>query len=514
MSEDKSVNAGAGSLALSAPRLRSGAEYSAWAPSMDVFLQRAGAESIHKKASTRESWVTTSARVALWADEEMARAMQLALDDGAGSSSDTAVAQTSDEVKAARRVVSQMVERSRKVFGHIFAALPEELRAQTESAVPQGWAAGLWRWLEEKFQSTEEDRVGELLAQWIALRQADGESFDAYAARVDKLKMLLEAAKEKQSERMYGYMLLDRLQSQYKPAVLALKASGSIKDATASAAWEKVKAFINTHERDEQRLDGASGSDSKVMVAREKDKFHRGAPPLADVQCFNCKKFGHYRSACGEPRRPRQGDRAPAASDPPAAQTRNTAAGGGGGGVAKSLIAVESPVGPGPGVEHEDAGPQLTYAALGDASTSLSGPMLRATPSGRVASAGNISKALATTAWGMDSMASMHVSGNRRLFRWLRKVDAVEVEVADGSIVPAQYCGTVELRLKAASGKIVHVTMKDVYFHERFSANLLSWGTLCLQGWQLHSSELETYTITPSGEKVNLSTKGRRLEEN
>jgi hypothetical protein len=94
MSEDKSVNAGAGSLALSAPRLRSGAEYSAWAPSMDVFLQRAGAESIHKKASTRESWVTTSARVALWADEEMARAMQLALDDGAGSSSDTAVAQT------------------------------------------------------------------------------------------------------------------------------------------------------------------------------------------------------------------------------------------------------------------------------------------------------------------------------------------------------------------------------------------------------------------------------------
>jgi hypothetical protein len=215
MSEDKSMNAmGAGSQALSAPRLRSGAEYSAWAPSMDVFLQRAGAESIHKKASTRESWVTASSKVALWADEEMARALQLALNDGAGSSSgnssgsssSTAVAPQSDEVKAARRVVSQMVERSRKVFGHIFAALPEELRAQVESAVPQGWAAGLWRWLEEKFQSTEEDRVGELLAQWIALRQSDGESFDAYAARVDKLKMLLESAKEKQSERMYGYM--------------------------------------------------------------------------------------------------------------------------------------------------------------------------------------------------------------------------------------------------------------------------------------------------------------------
>jgi hypothetical protein len=64
MSEDKSVNAGAGSLALSAPRLRSGAEYSAWAPSMDVFLQRAGAESIHN-VTERTSLSRTSMQLLL-----------------------------------------------------------------------------------------------------------------------------------------------------------------------------------------------------------------------------------------------------------------------------------------------------------------------------------------------------------------------------------------------------------------------------------------------------------------
>jgi transposase InsO family protein len=547
MSEDKSGNAmSAGSSAQNAPRLRSGAEYSAWAPSMDVFLQRAGAESIHKKAAARESWVMASSRVALWADEEMARALQLALDDGAGSSSgssngNTAVAPQSDEMKAARRVVSQMVERSRKVYGHIFAALPEELRAQVETALPQGWAAGLWRWLEDKFQSTEEDRVGDLLAQWIGLRQTD-ELFDAYAARVDKLKMLLESAKETQSERMYGYMLLDRLLPPYKPAVLALKASGSVKEAVTNKSWEKVKAFINTHERDEQRLDGASGSENKVMGIREKERFHRAtsATPLSEVQCFNCKKFGHYRSACGEPKRSRPaGDRPPTDANPPTAPTRN-GAGGGGGGMAKSLIVVESAVSDsvgtvvvtGPGVENDDAGPQLTYAALSNTVTEIpsqsdsglkvaefvplqpvsdseSASVLGGTPSGRVASAATLSKALSTTAWGVDSMASMHVSGNRGLFRWLRKVDAVEVEVADGNRVMAQYSGTVDLKLQAADGKIVRITMKDVYFHERFSANLLSWGTLRRQGWQLHSSEHGTYTITPAGEKIIVSTKGR-----
>jgi hypothetical protein len=42
------------------------------------------------------------------------------------------------------------VERSRKVFGMLYSSLPKELRAQA-AHIPQGWAFGLWHWLETKF---------------------------------------------------------------------------------------------------------------------------------------------------------------------------------------------------------------------------------------------------------------------------------------------------------------------------------------------------------------------------
>ena len=54
------------------------------------------------------------------------------------------------------------------------------------------------------------------------------------------------------------------------------------------------------------------------------------------------------------------------------------------------------------------------------------------------------------------------------------------------------------------------VVVDDVYYHERFSQNLLSW--LCLRelGWQLHSGDT-SYTVTPDGHKVELSIVGRLL---
>jgi hypothetical protein len=74
----------------------------------------------------------------------------------------------SAEQKEMRRLVSALVERSRRVFGVIWAALPEELRSQA-AHIPQGCA------------SMENDSVWELCAQWVALSQEDeDESFDAY----------------------------------------------------------------------------------------------------------------------------------------------------------------------------------------------------------------------------------------------------------------------------------------------------------------------------------------------
>ena len=266
-----------------APRLHSGGVgYGAWRDSMDVFLQRAGAEGIHRKVMTEEAWRTMARRVEGWAEEALSAALALLDADGgngasatgSGSSATvtgvTAQSALSTEQKEARKLVSATVERSRRVYGTLYSALPDELRAQV-AHLSSGWAYGLWHWLETKFQSTEEDSVGELLAQWTTLRQEEDELFDAYRARVNRLRALLEQAKEKPSARMYAYMLLDRLQPRYKPAVLALKVGGQLKNAEA-ISWDTVTALLNAHERNEQRLDSAgaaaeSAASAKAMAA-------------------------------------------------------------------------------------------------------------------------------------------------------------------------------------------------------------------------------------------------------
>jgi len=291
-SEERTSGSGGGGAggvghSLQAPRLLPGG-YAAWRPNMDVFLQRAGAEGIHRKPMLSADWIARSDMVVQWADEADAEAWAL-LSLGSASSSGSTKGKTatapSDEEKAARKVVSSTVERSRRVFGIIYSSLPEELRAQV-AHIASGWAFGLWDWLEKKFQSTEEDSVDELLQQWTQLRQTDDESFDAYRARVNKVATLLEQAKEKQSARMYAHVLLGKLQPRYKLAVLALKAGDKLKDAD-KVPWDTVTAFINAHERSEQRLDGDMGVDGaaldgKAMAARGGMSYSKAAVSSRD----------------------------------------------------------------------------------------------------------------------------------------------------------------------------------------------------------------------------------------
>jgi hypothetical protein len=326
------------------PRLTfTGGGYSAWRPNMEVYLQRAGAEDIHKEPMGEQEWLTTSAQVRDWARQADKEALALVL--GAASSSGKGNSDTdgsllhSDKVREARRRVTALVDRSRKVFGALFDALPEELRVQV-AHLPQGWAYGLWHWLETKYQNTEEDCVNDLIKQWMQLQMEEEETFDAYRARVNRINSLLELAKEKPSARQYSFTLTDKLQPRFRQAVLALKASGQLKDAGA-VQWEVVTAFINAHERSESRLaaDGSGSSVDTVMVARgvgDRASFRKkmqrdghgesgdradfrmkqqrdgdgeserndGRRPrtLAEVQCFNCEKFGHLSSRCFQPR--------------------------------------------------------------------------------------------------------------------------------------------------------------------------------------------------------------------
>lgn len=80
--------------------------------------------------------------------------------------------------------------------------------------------------------------------------------------------------------------------------------------------------------------------------------------------------------------------------------------------------------------------------------------------------------------------------------------------MADGAIVSAVYKGDMPMRLQSAgSDRKIRVTIKDVYYHERIHINLLSWDCMRKDGWEMISSPKGTQLTTPSGMKINASTR-------
>ena len=305
--DDKgAMGAGGGAGALSqAPRLRAGC-YAAWKPDMDVYLARIGADGVHKRAMSAKDWQTMVDKLELWKRQEAAQYLadigisQRSGSSGSGSSSsgDSAGAsELTDKEKATRKYIRLLAEQSTKAYGALWSALPEELRAQARQSVLENFAYGLAHWLETKLQSTEQDNVGELLAQWVALRQEDDESFDAYRARVNHVLALLDHAKEKPSARQHAFMLLDRLQPRYRPAVLALKLGDLLKKPD-EIEWDKVAAFVNQHERNEQRM-GAEGPDSAALVAAVRGSDSSTQQPRAASNGGWTKRNGHQRRGGG-----------------------------------------------------------------------------------------------------------------------------------------------------------------------------------------------------------------------
>jgi hypothetical protein len=310
-----------------APQLRAGG-YAVWKPAMDVYLQRHGAANVHKEPLTESEWKQDCSDVAAWSSEALAAARARARAASSVKSAPTTVLTAED--KADRLLVTAHVERSHKAFGSIYSALSEDMRLQV-AHLPQGWAYGLWMWLERKFQSTEADSVGVLLTRWVSLAQTEDESFDQYRARVNELAALLEHAKQKQTPEMYCLFLLKRLQPRYTSAVLALENGVMLKTLAAGTVdWDAVTALINNHERSERQFAEAAASGAKAMAAqsassgtssshargrspvpqdrrsREDGNSQRertGFVPMTERRCFNCDKLGHISAFCPTPRR-------------------------------------------------------------------------------------------------------------------------------------------------------------------------------------------------------------------
>jgi hypothetical protein len=522
-----------------APRLLPG-EYASWRPRIEVYFMRIGVQSAVLKETPK--WKELCALVKQWDEErdELLINMALGITNSVSTSTATSASTISDESSKTimRQNVKELVNRSQRAYAALFESIPEELRTQV-AHIPVGYAYGLWKWLEEKFQSTKEDSVNDLIKQWMELSQEDSESFDVYKSRVNKIFTLLEIAKEKPSDRQYSYTILDKLQPRYKVAVLALKAGDKLKEPS-KINWEDITAFINSHERSEQRL--GNEEIERTMIVKESHHVRKETSDkpksFTDIQCFYCKKYGHSKRDCRKRKaaegtsRNKESEGGPLSSSSTSGVKFEQVSAARGKNFYSELNDEDS--------EEESSKNKVTTRKSGNESHQVFMAATNRPTYAAQVKAGlqtksidaqikkekviqqvsretkpaertfNNKSSLSTNYWGVDSMASLHISGNRNQFISLQPCSPVQVEVADGTFVTAQYKGSVKLKVKLSDmPQEVIIPIEDVYYNERFSANLLSWGALRLLNWEYHSTREGTHLITPGRNKIQLRTNGR-----
>ena len=543
----------------SAPRLTH-TTYGQWKPRMETFLMRLGFANVCKNEI--EKWNELVAKVEEWERKADADLIQLALNPKESSSSSTSKNEADTMDKTMKKQVKELVVQSQKVYSILYESIPEDLRPLVAD-IPQGYGYGLWKWLGNKFQSTEADTVSDLIKGWMEMRMEGNESFDAYKARVNHQCALLTSAEEKPSPRVYAYILLDKLQPRFKQAVLALKASDRLKDVK-KVNWEEITAFINTYERNEQRIEGETtlgheDSPGKAMGIKDtKPPGERNiAHPrtLAEVECFGCHEFGHLRRNCPNRRanntsfntsRGRRGGgrrQTHGSPHPRNERSRSSSPGAsdkeGPGAIQKQAKAVTTKNRYDALSEDEEDGKNsqqhnrvcgvnnvVTWASrVGKHAEEK--PPVKHIPSKNPIQPKSALKAPAThlskqgmsaeDRFGVDTMASINVSGNQQLFLSLERCPPAAIEVANKQLVVCYYKGSVRVPLPDCIGKDGKVAtnrskiIKDVYYHESFSTNLLSWVALKQLKWQLHSTHERTYLVTPENEEIDLSTEGKVL---
>lgn len=585
--------------------------YAKWKPEAENCFKRGGMkESDYKKEI--KGFTEMKKYVETLDDQEVTNAYQFLLKKNQSSSSSSGTASQGTATSTALSVDSEaethnkkmrgVVERSGKVFAMVYDCLPDEIRllVNNNKAIVEGYGYSLWKWLEEKYQSTESDSIGKLWNDFVSAKQFENELFDAYKARVDEVVELLHHAGDTIPNALYATILMDRLVPRYNQMKMIIDSSSELGKDRKKMDWVVVTKFIQQQERNlaRQSEEDSGDTSAQAMIAAQSGNSYRSAAsggsknsgyqgnrnasggtypltPTAELPyrgkdgCWCCGLKNHSFRKCRKwlakkGRTP--GNTAPnsrsssptgrqkdAHSAAASASSSNSNSGQDGNRSRFGLRESEENYdGNGEKAEKKELFVVMVTAAMSDSvsDSALNSPasmkkkisfsdreekayvqkpfasnaekaksksILKVQSCAtaaklKEANAADISDesfGLSNMNWGIDSMASIHITGSKMHLTNIRKGPLMEIKTANNGRVFTDTMGDIKIRMNCVDGETYTFTVSGVYYQECIAANLLSAQKLRAEGFEITLGRYNrgAWMCTPGGQKVRLSCK-------
>ena len=427
---------------------------------------------------------------------------------------------------AAKKELMKVVKESERVYTILYRAIPQSLRVQV-GVEHKNNGNSLWKWIVSKLEPTSTGMQMERYDQLVAIRQQPGERFATYKARIDRLNDKLASTGDDLKPKQYRHTVLSRTHEKYRQIVISVEMNKELQDDSNDRAgmWIKIVNVITEFERTYLK-DEIDLTSETAMAATEqrKSQYKRD---YSKTTCFKCGEVGHIKWNCKNKKKLQSESEQASSAVTVSPDTASDQASSVHEAVMFSAIAAPSklsyaaivgasiamPRAPAPtpaAASSSVAATQLTSKRLhhgpppalskpkvtssSSSSASKSPAVSTASPaSSNIAAHRNqvlrdakkpgptSSKAgrplehkLKRTSWGIDSMASVHCTGNKTLLSTRRSCTPMSILCANGDKVVAKVIGSVNLSVRSRAGSVRQLRVNDVYYCEDLSANLLS----------------------------------------